>query len=325
VTFDRAQLAASLTALAARNIYVGTSSWKYPGWLGQVYDRGRYEYRGRFAETRFERECLREYSETFKTVCVDGAYYRFPEMKYLNGMMSQVPGDFKFAFKVTDEITIKKFPNQPRHGERAGKPNENFLNADLFTRMFLGPCEEFRSRVGLLMFEFSHFWPGDFERGRDFVSALDTFLGALPKGWPYGVELRNRYWLKPAYFACLTRHEVTHVYNSWTDMPLVSEQMTVAGSQTHPELTAARFLLRPGRKYEDAVKTFQPYDQTKEVNPEARAAGAALIRAGANNPQRKTFVFVNNRLEGNAITTIKAMLDIAQEQAELPMVDKTAN
>jgi len=72
---------------------------------------------------------------------------------------------------------------------------------------------------------------------------------------------------------------------------------------------AARFLLKPGRRYEEAVKLFEPYDSIKEENPEARAAGTALIQEGRTaGPKRKTFVFVNNRLEGNAITAIEAML-----------------
>jgi hypothetical protein len=33
-----------------------------------IYDRARYEYRGKFAETRFKRDCLAEYDEVFKTV-----------------------------------------------------------------------------------------------------------------------------------------------------------------------------------------------------------------------------------------------------------------
>ena len=54
-------------------------------------------------------------------------------------------------------------------------------------------------------------------------------------------------------------------------------------------------------------KAFQPYDQVKEENPEARAAGKALIAEGkAMGSKRRTFVFVNNRLEGNAISTIAA-------------------
>src|SRR5207247_10415480 len=113
----------------------------------------------RFSETRFQKHCLAEYAEVFKTVCVDAAYYKFPDRRYLEEMMSQVPPDFLFAFKVTDEITVKKFTNLPRFGLRAGKANENFLNAGLFESAFLTPCEPFRQKIGLLMFEFSLFYP----------------------------------------------------------------------------------------------------------------------------------------------------------------------
>ncbi len=100
------------------------------------------------------------------------------------------------------------------------------------------------------------------------------------------------------------------MFNSWDAMPPVDEQMALPGSRTNPELVAARFLLKPGRKYEQAVKAFEPYDSIKEENPEARAAGRALIAEGqAAGPKRKTFVFVNNRLEGNAISTIAAMTE----------------
>jgi hypothetical protein len=136
-------------------------------------------------------------------------------------------------------------------------------------------------------------------------------LVKLPKDWPYGIELRNKHWLKPAYFDCLARHHVTHVFNAWTEMPSIGEQLGILGSQTNPDLVAARFLLQPGRTYEEAVKAFAPYEQTKEVNENARRAGAALIKDGKKNPKRKTLIFVNNRLEGNALQTINAMLDAA--------------
>jgi len=211
--------------LAVQGVYVGTSSWKYRGWCGMLYDSARYEWRGKFAESRFNRNCLAEYAQVFKTVCVDAAYYTFPSKQYLDGMAQQVPENFLFALKVTDAITLKKFPNLQRFGELAGKANENFLNTDLFATGFLGPCESIRPNIGLLIFEFSRFWPADYARGRDFMADLDKFLGQLPQGWPYGVELRNRWWLKPAYFECLARHRVTHVFNSWEAMPSISEQM----------------------------------------------------------------------------------------------------
>ena len=92
------------------------------------------------------------------------------------------PG-FRFSFKVTDEITIKNFPNHARHGARAGKPNEHFLNAGLFRSSFLHAREPFRDHIGALIFEFSQFHQRDFEHGRDFVAALDAFLDELPSGW----------------------------------------------------------------------------------------------------------------------------------------------
>jgi hypothetical protein len=94
-------------------------------------------------------------------------------------------------------------------------------------------------------------------------------------------------------------------------MPSVGEQMAIPDSLTNPALVAARFLLKPGRRYEEAVMTFQPYDRTKEINGEARKAGASLIADGTRAKARKTFVYVNNRLEGNALSTIEAMVDMA--------------
>jgi len=313
VAFDREKMKRQAAELAAKGVFIGASSWKYQGWLDQLYTPTRYEYRGKVAKTRFERECLSEYAEVFKTVCVDAAYYTFPSEKYLQGLASHVRPDFQFGLKVTDEITVRKFPNLDRFGVRAGKPNENFLNADLFSRAFLKPCETIRPNIGILMFEFSRFHTNDYEHGSQFVADLDRFFSGLPAGWPYGMELRNKHWLQPEYFACLARHGITHVFNSWDAMPPVSEQMALPGSRTNPQLTAARFLLKPGRKYEDAVKAFQPYDRTQEVNEDARKAGATLLKEKTENLKRKTFIFVNNRLEGNALATIAAMLDNSNE------------
>ena len=62
-----------------------------------------------------------------------------------------------------------------RFGLRAGKPNENFLNADLFATSFLGPCEHIRLNVGLLMFEFSHFWLSDLRTDFPFASLISVW------------------------------------------------------------------------------------------------------------------------------------------------------
>ncbi len=312
MAIDREDLKARVARLAEHGVFIGTSSWKYPGWCGQLYDPDRYAYRGRFSQSRFEKTCLREYAEVFKTVSVDAAYYKFPDGNYLGELISQVPAEFQFALKVTDEITIKRFPNLPRFGERAGQPNPNFLDAELFASRFLEPCTPFKGNIGLLMFEFSRFHQKDYLRGRDFVAALDGFLARVPRGWRYGVEIRNRSFLQPQYFESLRRHGVAHVFNSWQAMPSVGDQLELSGSRTGDGFVAARFLLKPGRTYTQAVELFSPYGRVKEANPESRAAGGRVIKEGLEQSGgKKAFVYVNNRLEGNALETIAGMIDEA--------------
>src|SRR6266853_3761612 len=87
MVLDRESLRTSLASLAQKGVFVGTSSWKYAGWRNQLYDSARYEWRGKFAQSRFEKNCLSEYAEVFQTVCVDAAYYTFPSVKYIEGLV----------------------------------------------------------------------------------------------------------------------------------------------------------------------------------------------------------------------------------------------
>jgi hypothetical protein len=74
--FDYGELRKRLVDAAAQGVYLGTSSWKYPGWLGTVYDPQRYIGRGgKMSGALLERTCLAEYAMLFPTVCVDAAYY----------------------------------------------------------------------------------------------------------------------------------------------------------------------------------------------------------------------------------------------------------
>jgi uncharacterized protein YecE (DUF72 family) len=221
----RDALAAAVSSLAEQGVYVGTSSWKYEGWLGLIYNPDRYRTHTKFSRTKFERTCLTEYAKVFKTVCVDAGFYQFPTAKMLDGYFSHVSADFRLSIKVTEDITVKRFSTLPRYGMRAGQINERFLDADLFIGSFLAPLEPYRGQMGALIFEFSHFHPGDWERGRQFVEALDEFFAMLPKGWNYSVEVRNPNLLQPEYFEVLRQHGVAHTFNSWSRMPSVTEQL----------------------------------------------------------------------------------------------------
>jgi uncharacterized protein YecE (DUF72 family) len=291
--FDRAALARRLRALAEEQIWIGTSSWKYPGWLDQIYSRERYTVRGRFSRKCFEAECLAEYAETFPAVCGDFSFYQFPTPEFWH----------RFALKVPEEVTAEVFPKHPRYGPRAGMKNESYLNADAAAALFLEPLEPYRDRIAALVFEFG----ARAAAPREFVSQLGPFLDALPPSFRYAVEVRNRTYLDAPYFDCLRQRNIAHVFNAWTKMPPLAEQIAIPGGFT-ADFTVVRALLREGRAYEHAVEQMSPYDEVRDENPEARDAMRALIRR-MREERRAALIFVNNRFEGNAPTTIQAIID----------------
>jgi uncharacterized protein YecE (DUF72 family) len=305
--FDRARLAAKLSELASHQIYIGTSSWKYEGWCGQIYTRERYATRRRFSQKKFEGECIGEYAETFPVVCGDFSFYQFPADEFWRRLFHSAGPRLQFAFKVPEEITVREFPAHPRYGPRGGEPNDTFLNADLFGTAFLRPLESFRPQVAVLIFEFGAFGKRAYENAAEFVCELDPFLAALPSGWRYSVEIRNPEFLAPEYFTCLRDHGVAHVYNGWTRMPELDEQMDIEEAVT-TDFTVTRALLRSGRPYEEAVEKLSPYNRILDENIGAREAIREQIRK-SREARRSAYIFVNNRLEGNAPLTIEAIID----------------
>jgi uncharacterized protein YecE (DUF72 family) len=303
-----APLRPRLAALAEQGIYLGTSSWKYPGWMGLVYSPERYVFRGEFSEGRFNDRCLKEYAETFPAVGVDATYYTFPSEKFAAGLGAQVPDGFRFGFKVTDEITAKRFPLLPRFAERQGQLNPNFLNAEMFADQFLRPLEVIRPKVGLVMFEFSRFYAPDFVRGRDFVAALDRFLGELPQGWRYGVEVRNRNLLHPDVFAMLRGHGVAHLFNQWSGGTALGFQLAQEGCWTAAH-GGARLLIPPGNNYEESQQRLMPYDQLREPFPECRQATVQMIQKAKRRGIAPMFVFFGNKLEGSSVLSAKAVVE----------------
>jgi len=95
MAIDRRQLHTNVSLLAKEGVFLGTSSWKYPGWRGQLYDESRYVWRGRWSESRFENFASKNMPRFFPTVCVDAAYYKFPDRRYLEGLAAQVPDSFQ--------------------------------------------------------------------------------------------------------------------------------------------------------------------------------------------------------------------------------------
>jgi uncharacterized protein YecE (DUF72 family) len=300
-SFDRRALAARLSTLAQDGIWIGTSSWKYAGWLDQIYTRELYSTRGRLSKARFEAECLAEYAQTFPIVCGDFSFYQFPTAQFWQRLFGSAQARLHFALKVPEEVTAEVFPKHARYGPRGGARNESYLNADALAAMFLDPLRPYAGRVAVLIFEFGARGEGS----REFFARLGPFLERLPEGFRYAVEVRNREYLQPRYFDLLRARGVAHVLNAWTRMPALAEQ---AALPTPADFTVVRALLRPGRAYEDAVARFQPYNKIGEIHAESRDALRDWIRR-MREERRTSYIFVNNRLEGNAPETIRAVTE----------------
>ena len=80
-------------------IRLGTSTWTYEGWQGQVYKR-------RYAKTKFAQECIGEYCQyqynnepSFRTVGNDSTFYRPPSPNQLQRYLHQILEDFEMCFK----------------------------------------------------------------------------------------------------------------------------------------------------------------------------------------------------------------------------------
>lgn len=286
-------------------VRLGTSSWAYQGWHGQVY-------RQTYPKNRFARDCLREYAayeyggtRLFRTVGVDHSFYRPPTAAQWAEYTAQVPDDFRFCAKVWEELTIPAFAAHPRYGANAGKTNPRFLDAALFEELVLAPVRAgLGSRAGPLIFEFQRF-------GLDpasFPADLDRFLSTLPAGSQYAVEVRNPAILGARYHDVLKAHGVAHVYNHWTSMPGLAAQHAALGRRFSAPFTVVRLLTPPGTAHADAVARYAPYSKLVKPQPRMRADVLTLIRQ-ALAEQTAVFVLANNRAEGNAPATIQAIAD----------------
>ncbi len=295
---DLARLAAGVPP----GIRFGASTWTYDGWSGDVYHR---DYRGPQPARRLE-----EYGRypLFRTVGIDSAFYEPPSEEVLAAYARALPPGFPCVSKVWDRITARRFNLDGRWGPLAGQRNPDFLSAALFKDAVLGPYERaFREHAGCFVFEFQAMREKDLPDPLAWAEELDGFLRQLPRHVRYAIELRNPELLHELHGEVLRRHGVAHVFNAWTAMPGIGAQLALPW--TFPAgFTVARALLRSGRTYADAVKLFEPYDRIREPLPELRRDLVHLM-VEAVRRRIEAFVVVNNRLEGNAPGTVRAIVE----------------
>jgi len=251
---------------------------------------------------------LQEYAAfpLFRTVGIDSSFYAPPTEETLGSYARYLPPGFPCVSKVWNQLTVHTF-SKAQDKARAGQLNSDFLNPDLFLEAVYEPYQRhFAGHAGPFVFEFQAVVRGTGMTAERFAARLDEFFSALPREGQYAVEIRNEEFLTPMYFAVLREHGVAHVFNSWTRMPPIGDQLDLPGAVSGPFIVA-RALLQPGRTYDEAVDAFAPYDRIQDASPPLRQDLLRLIETAVHT-RIPAYLLVNNRAEGSAPMTVAEVL-----------------
>jgi uncharacterized protein YecE (DUF72 family) len=172
-------------------IYIGTSGWDYPEWVGRFYPK------------RGISDSLRFYTGFFPIVEVNSTFYRLPPVSVAQSWVRRTPKEFRFALKFPQTITHDK--------KLVGAEAE----IDEFVR-FLEPIRE----AGKLSAALVQLPPSSvFE-----PSTVRRFYESLPSGIPVAVEPRERSWMSPESKELLREFGFAYVI---VDEPLLPIDLTV--------------------------------------------------------------------------------------------------
>jgi uncharacterized protein YecE (DUF72 family) len=297
--------AAAIAARLPENVFFGTSSWSFPDWAGIVYSR-------RASTSQLSREGLAEYARhpLLSTVGIDRGYYAPIPPQDLVRYAEQLPPGFPCCAKAPEAITSAARP--ARKGGAKGEANPEFLNAALFEEEVLAVFREvFREHAGPFILQFPP--AGSSLPAPAFAERLERFLAALPKDFRYAVELRDPKLLTREYRQMLAAHGVAHVYNYVTAMPMPAEQAATIPVDSAP-FAVIRLLLPPGTHYGERGETLKPFARLTDPDQQMREQVVSLARL-AIDATIPVYVLVNNKAEGCAPLTIRALAEMLADSA----------
>jgi uncharacterized protein YecE (DUF72 family) len=133
------------------------------------------------------------------------------------------------------------------------------------------------------------------------MERLDRFLSDLPKGYRYGVEIRNKDWLKSGFADLCREHNVALVLVDQAWMPLADK----LEKQFDPITTDFVYIRLLGdRKQIEAIT--ETWDR-EVIDRQANLERWANYLAKLIERQIRTLVYVNNHYAGHAPTTVRRL------------------
>lgn len=146
---------------------------------------------------------LSYYATKFDTVEVDGTFYHAPTAATVSGWARKTPNNFIFALKVPQFITHEKV----------------LVDCDDEFTSFVSVAELLGAKLGPMLFQFGYFNRSVFADAAQFIARLKPFLGKLPQGHQFAVEIRNHDWLTAEFFDLLREHSVAYALTDQSWMP----------------------------------------------------------------------------------------------------------
>lgn len=279
------------------HLYLGTSSWFFPGWRGLVWDRAA-------DEATLSRYGLAAYAQhpLLATVCIDRAFYAPLTPEQYAGYAAQVPASFRFVVKAPGAVTQSWVRGS---GDRP-EANPTFLDLETAVAQFVTPCiEGLGDKAGVLLFQFPPLGRAQMRDSRRFVQRLQAFLGALPPGPFYAVEVRDAGLITRRFLGALREVSAHYSVSVHPRLPPVSVQ-AVAMAGAGPSPLVVRWNLNPREAYEAAKARYAPFDRLVDEDVSTRESiarlAAAALRAG-----EPVYVIANNKAEGSAPLTLSRL------------------
>lgn len=302
-------------------LWVGTSSWSFPGWSGLLYDRS-------YSESKLSQQGLTAYSRhpLLRAVGLDRTYYASMSSDEHRHYAEQVPEGFRFLVKAPERLTLKAFSRHPRHGALAGCDNPDFLNAQLACQEWIEPaCQGLGRKLGCLLLQFSPMSLAPLGGSKGFAVALHRFLEQLPTGPVYAIEIRNRELLSLAYLQVLERLGACHCLTVHPKMPSLLQQYEMSSAIGQP-MMVIRWMLGSPRiqaeewNYQAAVERYQPFNRMVDEDLDSRRQILTLWRR-ALEQQQQVMTIVNNKAEGCSPLSIERL---AEDWFDSPAFGKTS-
>jgi uncharacterized protein YecE (DUF72 family) len=290
-----------------QGLYLGTSSWAFPGWTGLVYDREA-------PQSMLAREGLAAYGRhpVLRTVGIDRTFYSPISAVTFAEYAAQVPASFRFHVKAHEVCTMARYPHHERYGVHRGQVNDRFLQASYAADLVVAPfVEGLGEKAGPLVFQFPPQDTRGFGGPGRFVERLHAFFAALPRGSLYAVEVRNDELLTEGFAQVLSELGVCPVLSAWRHMPPVVEQAVLTHALEGRALVA-RWMLPPHLGYEEAYSRYAPFDRLVDEDTVTREALAGIC-AAASHKGLPAFVIINNKAEGSApLSALKLAQSVEQ-------------